>query len=295
MANLEWVEFVPDERDDLIDRVLKGYLSPKEAEAIAAKRGLEPLVGRPDAAEYDPMQESHWTLAMAVQWIAYREVQPVREVWPAYCEEWTRWHCIGDWSWPDESGTGIVTYQNRFEIETVGPGSLTTLGLPFAFEASREGKPASEGIERLNIARKSLWDALAKGQLIASGLSSKSGEIVDIAASEWPYLEAIVESVAGPDVLHNTTRLFGHGPRFEYSEIHLSSKEIVRIWTANLVTNSLAHFLKDQADKNGGVLSQKKAALLAKVAGYSENRESIIKTLKAWNLGGKQGRKKNPK
>jgi hypothetical protein len=45
------------ERDELIDRVRYGRLTPAEAEAEAAHLGLERLASRPDPSQFEPMPE----------------------------------------------------------------------------------------------------------------------------------------------------------------------------------------------------------------------------------------------
>lgn len=69
------------ERDELIDRVRYGRLTPAEAEAEAAHLGLERLASRPDPSQFDPMRETWWTLPMAIAWIARRSPDEVRESW----------------------------------------------------------------------------------------------------------------------------------------------------------------------------------------------------------------------
>jgi hypothetical protein len=52
-------------RDDLIDDVQNGRMSPEAAEEEAARLGLPPLAPVPDPASYNPMVETWWTLVMA--------------------------------------------------------------------------------------------------------------------------------------------------------------------------------------------------------------------------------------
>jgi hypothetical protein len=78
----EFSEFEPDQRDILISKVQHGELTPEQAEAEAAALGLPPFEATPDPISYDPMAESRWSLAMAVAWIAWRDIRSVRESWP---------------------------------------------------------------------------------------------------------------------------------------------------------------------------------------------------------------------
>ena len=56
-------------RDELIEEVEYGRMSPAEAEAEAAKLSLGPLAATPDPRQFNPMDEVGWTLPMTVAWI----------------------------------------------------------------------------------------------------------------------------------------------------------------------------------------------------------------------------------
>ena len=78
----------PDERDEIIDKVQRGEMSPSEAQALVTERKLQSLKREPDLTEFDPLNEPDWTLLMAVTWIAYhspitfeRSGQISREIW----------------------------------------------------------------------------------------------------------------------------------------------------------------------------------------------------------------------
>jgi hypothetical protein len=59
-------------RDNIIEQVKIGQMSPADAEAEAARLRLQPLVSHPDRAKFDVMGEAWWTLPMGVSWIAWR-------------------------------------------------------------------------------------------------------------------------------------------------------------------------------------------------------------------------------
>ncbi|MDO8397611.1 MAG: hypothetical protein Q7T45_07310 [Bradyrhizobium sp.] len=77
-------------RDDLIDKVQYGVMTPDEAEAEAELLGLRRLASHGDKT-LDPLREPDWTLPMAAAWIAYRTSDAVRGQWDDYrldCWEW---------------------------------------------------------------------------------------------------------------------------------------------------------------------------------------------------------------
>src|SRR5690242_18078882 len=78
-------------RDELIDEVKFGRLSPLEAEAEAARLGLEPLAPRPAPSQYNPLGEPWWTLPMTVAWIAWRNALEVLENYDPYLLECWHW------------------------------------------------------------------------------------------------------------------------------------------------------------------------------------------------------------
>jgi hypothetical protein len=53
-------------RDELIDKVQHGKLTPAQAEAEALRLGLGPFAKCPDPDRFDPMAEAWWSLPMAV-------------------------------------------------------------------------------------------------------------------------------------------------------------------------------------------------------------------------------------
>jgi hypothetical protein len=80
------------ERDDLIEEVKFGRMSPEEAEAEAARLGSGPLATSPDPQQYDPRAEPWWTLPMTVVWIARRRMRDVLENYDPYLLQ--SWHWI---------------------------------------------------------------------------------------------------------------------------------------------------------------------------------------------------------
>ncbi|WP_291570757.1 hypothetical protein [Bradyrhizobium sp.] len=77
-------------RDNLIDQVRRGQITPDEAEAEAAKQGFGPIASAPDPLEFDPKQMPWWSIPMALSWIAWRNTKSVRESCAEYRENFRR-------------------------------------------------------------------------------------------------------------------------------------------------------------------------------------------------------------
>src|SRR3954464_3025157 len=78
-------------RDGLLMQAERGEITAKQAEEVAATHGLEPFERKPDFPRFDPKLKSHWSMVMAVAWIAWRDFDLVREQDPEFrsaCFHW---------------------------------------------------------------------------------------------------------------------------------------------------------------------------------------------------------------
>ena len=80
-------------REELFHRASIGELTGDQADAEAVRLGLGSLSRRPGPEEFRPEVETYWTLSMAVAWIAYLDLDEVREWSAPYRAE-----CF-DWRW----------------------------------------------------------------------------------------------------------------------------------------------------------------------------------------------------
>ena len=169
--------FEPDARDMLFDDVLHGRKSPAEAEAEAAAKGLEPLRVPLDPGRYDPEAETDWTLAMAVAWIAYRDLDRVRECMPAWRRDSEYWFPV-DYRLPD--GTRTQGHELRTSPNEHAPLAMLT-------RLEVWGEPGEPGQRMaINDAKAALRERLRAGQLVALTLENRA--LHRIAADEWAFL-----------------------------------------------------------------------------------------------------------
>lgn len=95
----DFAPFVPAAevvRADILDRVRSGTIQPHDADKEAVARGLPSLSGRPSSSSYDPLGTLDWTPLMVAIWIAFRDMERVRDVSPDFRREWYRWETTND-------------------------------------------------------------------------------------------------------------------------------------------------------------------------------------------------------
>ena len=79
-----WTPFIATPRDEILDRVRTGALTPEQAEIEAKAGGFGPLESKPDAACYDPMRQVWWSLPMVAAWVGWRNFNAVRRAWTIF-------------------------------------------------------------------------------------------------------------------------------------------------------------------------------------------------------------------
>lgn len=171
-----------DQRDNLIERAKMGEISGEAADAEAIRLGLGSLSRAPGPLEFRPEAEPYWTIPMAVAWIAYLDLDEVREWYPPFREAcsywlWQRWR-----RGPD----GAV--REGWHLEGRERASLARLGMGALFDARPTERPQEMSIED---ARKSLWLALREGFFAASGIDTETDRRVEIAPLDWNELVPI--------------------------------------------------------------------------------------------------------
>jgi hypothetical protein len=204
-------------RDQLIDAVQYGRMTPDDAEAEAARLGLGKLATEPDKDALDAMRETWWTLPMAVAWITWRTADAVCKHWDAFRRQCWDWHFQQWKSVPD----GPI-HSGHF-LEQRRHASLLLLSLSEQFDAAN-------GNERPNLSmrdsRTELWDALGEGLLEATAIDCDTGRRVAIPQFEWQDLE--VFHVRDRDVLRARGR--AHLPSGGYENVAFRRKDLMAIW-----------------------------------------------------------------
>lgn len=204
-------------RQCIIGLVMDGLLPFTEAEALAEKWGQRPFATSPSTAQFNPMKQPVWSLAMTVAWISMRSADAVRDSWTAYrteCWEWfptqRRLPINGGEEWWIAEGAELRSLEAR---------SLLDLGMLEALDADNDTKVLS-----VKSAREALWRSLADGSIGAAGLDL-AGEAVQIPAHKWAYPE-LAGALNGPDyVIQRSVSL-----KAAYTELTFLRSAVMTLW-----------------------------------------------------------------
>ena len=203
-----------DRREMLFERAKYGEISGEEADAEAVRLGLGNLSRKPGPTEFRPEAETYWTLPMAVAWIAYLDLDEVREWSAPYRAE-----CL-DWQWQRwRIGYDGPVYEG-WHLEQRHKPTLSLLGLSSIYDAVADDRELAMPVSD---ARAALWVALREGFFAATGIDTESGRRVEIPALEWHELVPVEAKEESDEVRRG---LLGGG----YREVLLPSKPLRGHW-----------------------------------------------------------------
>ncbi|MEQ1819535.1 MAG: hypothetical protein ABL871_13080 [Terricaulis sp.] len=191
----------------------------------ATELGLGSLTPTLDPAHFDPMRESHWTLAMVVAWIAWADFEHVRDCLPRWREQHQSWYWR-EYMEGDESGGWRKRGGWLLEQTHKGEAPLMFLSLCEAVAASEGVSPDSAQRLSIHDARLDLWDKLAAGDLTA--VTMRDGAPRQIAAHEWPFLHHLTHRDA--DVLRAGRDLFVPAVTYDANGILMRRDDVLRLW-----------------------------------------------------------------
>lgn len=178
-------------RDDLLEEVKYGRMTPDHAEAEAACLGLGPLAAVPDPQKFDSMAEPWWTLPMTITWIVWRDEREVLENYDPY-----RLECF-DWIYRKwRIGFEGEIYEGHF-LEQRNSATLPRLALAMLLDTA--AAQSRQPLFTFKEAEKRLWNALQDNQLQATGIPPDGERRVTIPDFEWRDLKPYEER--GRDVV----------------------------------------------------------------------------------------------
>jgi hypothetical protein len=166
-------------RANLHDDLIYGRISDlEEAQKIADANGLGPLNKAPDKSLYEPDRLSRWTLSMVVAWIAWRDLERVRDADDEYrrkCFEWI-WK---RWRGPENGGTEFAAYEGWW----LERRKYQTISLLSIVATDPDARPGHHSVYE---AKDLLWSAAEDGRIVGEGI--REGKVVDIPSREWRFL-----------------------------------------------------------------------------------------------------------
>jgi len=203
-----------EEKEKLFLKAAHGEITGEEADAEAIRLGLGRLSHTPKPHEFRVDKLPQWTLPMAVAWIAYRDLEEVRE-WHAPFREncwdwiWRRWR-VG----PD----GPV--HEGWHLEQRHRATLSLLSIGEALDRTDSQKSLMMSVRE---AREALWSALQEGFFVASGVDLETNRRAEIPSLDWHELV----SVEGPGQIDEVRiGLMGTG----YKDVLLPSAALQGYW-----------------------------------------------------------------
>ena len=180
-------------RSWLIDEVQRRRVAPHEAEALASRLGLAPLLNKADPACL--MQTPRWTLPMARAWLVWRDEHIVCEYWPKYVMKSEYWgHSAGPELQDDGTPQPIISRIYPVDIR------FSSVEADIGFWQSRGKRLYRE----LKTADALLLKAFQSGDLVAEGIDTTTRERVRISSPNFHDLRVGVVAGQGEEVLINT-------------------------------------------------------------------------------------------
>ena len=207
-------------RDRLFMQAERGEITGVQAEEAAAAHGLEPFERKPELSRFDPKLKSHWSIVMAVAWIARRDFELVREQDPKFCSECFHWIGRERKVRPQKGGEPVKRME--YFLEARPAPTVSRLALLDVVLRVRGNVP-STAVMTIREAEAELWRALSEGHLTAKGFNTE-GVVVEIPSREWAYLRLC--EVGGRDVLSYD----GIGRPEPFTAVTLRQSDVLRLW-----------------------------------------------------------------
>jgi hypothetical protein len=207
-------------RSTPIHEVYLGRMTPEEAEAEAARLGLQKLAKTPDPTVLDPMKEVSWTLIMVLAWIMWRTMDAVRDHWDAFrleCEEWV------DWSKGRESKSRMLKWRKVATLVSLSSPALANTG----------GRESDECLMTFAEAKTSLWLKLGEASLLATATTTDSTVRRPIPSYRWPDLNATTRGDVDPEAGQESwDEEVLAGSFFDpmYLNVTFAAREVIVLW-----------------------------------------------------------------
>lgn len=195
-----------------------GKLAPDAAEQRALQLGCAPLTSRPEPTECNPLERARWTLIMTLAWIAWRNLNVVRESSPEFAEASTTWR--GERATLSNADGGL---QDREVWSIVRLPARTFAWLRNVENLMRSHDQLPKSAIPIADAWMSLRLACERGDLIARAVDCE-GEPTHIPQAGWNQLQMFDER--NKAVLKRAPL----DPRPTYTEVSFRRSDVTKCW-----------------------------------------------------------------
>ena len=230
-------------RDFLTGLAMDGVAASGEVEEMAKRWGVAGLAFDPGTSD-KPMENASWSLPMGIAWIVWRTPEAVCGQWDEYrsqCRDWVSFHrrlpLDGGRRWYEVEGE---------ELHYRDSASLGSLALVEATQLLSETDTDHPMLMSVKSARETLWNNLANGILRMSA-TDPNGDIVEIPAHEWPYLEIAHKADLADYLINRHNSL-----EAAYNNLTFRSSDILRLWPSQrtnrgvLLSNQIIAYKHDE-------------------------------------------------
>ncbi|MGO7338071.1 hypothetical protein [Rhizobium leguminosarum] len=193
-------------REDLLESVKAGEITPDDAEERAFDRGLDSLA-TPSWSGPSVLDLRAWSIEMTAAWLVWRSKRAVQRFYNPY-----RTLCF-EWELVNNGGT------KGYQPMSLGPASLADV---------RAKASSSKTRLSFNDAVRNLWDRVQGGVVIGSALSVKGDEFKTISAAESATLKLHIND-EGQACLVDAFR----NDVVRYHTVTFSAAEIVAVWASD--------------------------------------------------------------
>jgi len=258
--------------EEIIALVRLGKMTPDQAENWAECEGMPPFAGRPDPSIFDPMARPSWTPLQVVAWIAYRDVDKVRDASTEFRINWYVWREVA------ESDNEWVQSKNGMRLEHVSDASLLELLNDDAIAPSAENE---------------LIARLIAGDVTCSGFMNSGGQRAVVPAIQWNDLRF---HFGGDNVA--LVSMWQDAPvaaMVHYTDLLIERARVLELWPSpspsigDSHSPDLTELLNEAIKRKGAPLGTREAEEIASRAGAIENQKKVGEVLESIQGKQKQG------
>jgi hypothetical protein len=207
---------------------------------------------RPALKRFDPEKLSHWSITMAVAWIAWRNIDVVREEWDDYRSECADWGFFGDPAWL--AGENVNAAKNLASTE-IAPNDgevqrywMLIPGRPSGWQGLSMREPHEPPLQmKLQEAINQLWLAAGQQKLHATAIKCESRDILSGVESQIePYSWARLKC----DFERSGRAMLSSSDGRSFRDVRFARADLQKLWSAN---QSVASPTSDAIDQQSHV------------------------------------------